>query len=165
MTSSFHRNPIGRFFYPSGPSGWIIGVSEEGVFSVESVRSVPTLPPLPSSPLREELDRYFQGERTVFGQRLALPRRPEFSFRVWHSLLQIPWGETMTYSHLACMLGGPNLARAVASACSRNPVALLVPCHRVVGKSGPGGYSGEGGVALKLALLRLEGVESPYAGF
>ncbi|MBD3370777.1 methylated-DNA--[protein]-cysteine S-methyltransferase [Candidatus Fermentibacteria bacterium] len=157
-----NRNPIGLFRYRSEVSGWEIRIGESGIRSVSPVSEVsPGLAALPPSPLREELDEYFQGRRISFGQRLDLPSEPVFSRSVWTGLTRIPWGQVRTYSELAETLGGRNLARAVAGACSRNPVALLVPCHRVVGENGPGGYSGEGGISLKLALLRIEGVDYP----
>jgi methylated-DNA-[protein]-cysteine S-methyltransferase len=96
------------------------------------------------------------------GSPLALPLTPagsDFQARVREALLAIPPGEVRSYSELARQLGSS--ARAVGGACRRNPVPILVPCHRVVGAAGPGGYGGHtGGTALqrKLWLLRHEGV-------
>ena len=95
------------------------------------------------------------------GSQLALPLTPpgsDFQSRVRAALLAIPPGEVRSYGELARQLGSS--ARAVGGACRRNPVPILVPCHRVVGAAGPGGYSGHtGGAALrrKLWLLRHEG--------
>jgi AraC family transcriptional regulator of adaptative response/methylated-DNA-[protein]-cysteine methyltransferase len=78
-----------------------------------------------------------------------------FQWRVWQQLLTIPYGETRSYSQVAAALGAPTAVRAVANACAANPVALLVPCHRVVRKNGdPGGY--RWGVERKEALLAHE---------
>lgn len=85
---------------------------------------------------------------------LAWERVPAFSARVLRLLLEIPLGETLTYGQVAARLGSPRAARAVGQACAANPWPLLVPCHRVVGARGLGGYGG--GLALKEALLGWE---------
>jgi AraC family transcriptional regulator of adaptative response/methylated-DNA-[protein]-cysteine methyltransferase len=86
-------------------------------------------------------------------------RGTEFQTRVWNALIQIPLGETRTYSQLAKNLGIPAAVRAVASACGANPVAILVPCHRVIGSDGQmRGY--RWGVDRKRELLAREGVHS-----
>ena len=100
------------------------------------------------------LNRYFDGEAPAF----ALPFRPKgtaFQQRVWQAMREIPYGQTRTYGALAERAGG--VARAVGMACGANPIPILIPCHRVVAQSGLGGYSGDGGVETKVALLRLEG--------
>jgi methylated-DNA-[protein]-cysteine S-methyltransferase len=86
-----------------------------------------------------------------------------FQRRVWEELRTIPRGETVTYGELAARIGMPGAARAVGSAVARNPVAVVVPCHRVIGADGSlTGYAG--GVELKRALLASEGALSPGAG-
>jgi methylated-DNA-[protein]-cysteine S-methyltransferase len=88
------------------------------------------------------------------------PLRPAgtpFQRQVWAALAAIPCGTTRTYGQIAAAIGRPAALRAVAAACGANPVAVLIPCHRVVAARGPGGYSGAGGLATKLALLRAEG--------
>jgi methylated-DNA-[protein]-cysteine S-methyltransferase len=100
------------------------------------------------------LNRYFDGEAPAF----ELPFRPKgtaFQQRVWQAMREIPYGQTRTYGALAERAGG--VARAVGMACGANPIPILIPCHRVVAQSGLGGYSGDGGVETKVALLRLEG--------
>ena len=100
------------------------------------------------------LNRYFDGEAPAF----ELPFRPKgtaFQQRVWQAMREIPYGQTHTYGALAERAGG--VARAVGMACGANPIPILIPCHRVVAQSGLGGYSGDGGVETKVALLRLEG--------
>ena len=77
-----------------------------------------------------------------------------FQKKVWSLIEEIPFGETRTYGTLAKQLGNSNLARAVGNACNRNPVALLIPCHRVVGKNSLGGFAG--GSEIKEQLLKLE---------
>jgi methylated-DNA-[protein]-cysteine S-methyltransferase len=98
------------------------------------------------------LDRYFSGRVPDFTPPLDLAGTP-FQRRVWEELISIPYGQTITYGALARRLGSS--ARAVGGAVGRNPVSLIVPCHRVVGAGGwPGGYAG--GLDRKLRLLQLE---------
>ena len=103
---------------------------------------------------RAQLTEYFAGERTAF----ELPLRPAggpFQLRVWAALLCIPYGETTSYGELARELGAPGAARAVGAANGANPLAIVVPCHRVIGASGAlTGYAG--GLECKRALLDLE---------
>jgi O-6-methylguanine DNA methyltransferase len=76
--------------------------------------------------------------------------------KVWNELLKVPYGETRSYKDIAEALGNPKASRAVGGANHRNPVAIIVPCHRVIGHNGSlGGYGG--GLSLKLFLLKLEG--------
>ena len=103
---------------------------------------------------RRELAAYFAGEPVAF----TVPVRPEgtaFQRRVWAALAEIPHGETVSYGALAARLGQPGGAQAVGAANGQNPVAVVVPCHRVVGADGSlVGYAG--GLARKRALLALE---------
>ena len=104
--------------------------------------------------LRAELEEYFDGRRKEFQIPLHLVGTP-FQVRVWQTLLQIPYGTTITYAQQARMIGNPAAVRAVASANGRNRLPILVPCHRVIGADGSlTGYSG--GVGRKAELLRLE---------
>ena len=104
---------------------------------------------------REQLQAYFEGQR----RRFTLPVAPEgtpFQQRVWRELQQIPWGATTTYREIAEKLGQPAAVRAVGHANGRNPVAIVIPCHRVVGANGYlTGYAG--GIATKRRLLQHEG--------
>lgn len=104
---------------------------------------------------RDQLTGYFAGRRTDFD----LPLRPagtDFQRRVWDAMLAIPYGKTRAYGDLAADLSSS--ARAVGTACGRNPIPILIPCHRVVGKGGAlTGYSGGGGLDTKQRLLELEG--------
>jgi methylated-DNA-[protein]-cysteine S-methyltransferase len=111
------------------------------------------LPPAPApDAVREQLDAYFAGELTAFDLPFALHGTP-FQRRVWAALLEVGHGETTTYGALAARLG--TSARAVGLANGRNPIAVVVPCHRVVGATG--GLTGyAGGLDAKRALLALE---------
>lgn len=116
------------------------------------------LPEEPSCPLAQTIIRqlleYFDGSRTEFDVPLA-PRGTPFQQQVWQELRRIPYGQTRSYSEIASAIGNPGAARAVGMACNRNPIWLLIPCHRVVGKNGSlTGY--EGGLDMKKKLLELE---------
>jgi methylated-DNA-[protein]-cysteine S-methyltransferase len=103
---------------------------------------------------RRQLGEYFEGRRRSFDLRLG-PVGTPFQQAVWQELLRIPHGETRSYGQVALALGRPTAARAVGAANARNPLSILVPCHRVVGASGAlTGYAG--GEARKVWLLALE---------
>lgn len=108
---------------------------------------------------RHQLDAYFAGTR----QRFTLPLAPlstPFQHLLLEALMAIPFGETRTYGEIARMLDEPSEAQAVGQACGANPIPILIPCHRVLGAGGLGGYSGAGGIETKVALLRHEGAAS-----
>lgn len=102
----------------------------------------------------KEIEEYLAGER----ERFTVPVRTEgtdFQRRVWEALRSIPYGETRSYGEIAKQVDSPRGARAVGMACHRNPLLLLIPCHRVVGAGGKlVGFAG--GLSMKEALLRLE---------
>lgn len=104
--------------------------------------------------LSAEMAAYFAGELQQFQTPLA-PRGSGFQQRFYAALCAIPFGETRTYGDLARDLGVS--AQAIGQACGANPIAILIPCHRVLASDGLGGYSGVGGIEAKVALLRLEG--------
>ncbi|MGN9916480.1 methylated-DNA--[protein]-cysteine S-methyltransferase [Micromonospora palomenae] len=102
-----------------------------------------------------ELRAYFAGELTDFGVPVAARRGSEFERAVWREMTRIPYGETLTYGEVARLVGDPGAARAVGVACNRNPVPVLVPCHRIVGAGGKlVGFGG--GLPRKVRLLELE---------
>ncbi|WP_432695853.1 methylated-DNA--[protein]-cysteine S-methyltransferase [Marinobacterium sp. YM272] len=103
-----------------------------------------------------QLSEYFAGKRQSFDLPLA-PAGTQFQQRVWQALQQIPYGETRSYGDLASIIGQPGAARAVGMANNRNPLSILIPCHRVIGANGAlVGYGG--GLTIKRKLLELEGV-------
>jgi methylated-DNA-[protein]-cysteine S-methyltransferase len=103
----------------------------------------------------EQLDAYFAGKLTRFDLPLA-PSGSPFQTSIWTAMQAIPYGETRVYGDLAEMVG--SAPRAVGRACGSNPIPIVIPCHRVLAKTGIGGYSGAGGLATKRHLLALEGV-------
>ncbi|WP_342387255.1 methylated-DNA--[protein]-cysteine S-methyltransferase [Salinicoccus bachuensis] len=106
-----------------------------------------------------ELGEYFDGNRTDFEVPISLEHKgTEFQQKVWRRLRSIPYGETLSYKALAADCGGPNHSRAVANANGRNPISIIVPCHRVIASDGTlGGYTG--GIGKKRRLLELEGLD------
>ena len=106
-----------------------------------------------------QLDAYFAGERIDFDVELDM-RGTDFQQRVWKALLTIPYGETRSYGEIAEQIGAPGAARAVGLANGHNPIAIIVPCHRVIGANGQlTGYGG--GLDRKLTLLELEKSRAP----
>lgn len=107
--------------------------------------------------LQRQLRDYFRGRRVRFRARLDLSGLTHFQRRVLDGCVRVAYGETVTYGELAGRIGRPSAARAVGHALGRNPVPIVIPCHRVIASDGsPGGYSAEQGVALKRWLLKLE---------
>ena len=107
------------------------------------------------SPCLGELEEYFSGKRRAFSVPLDL-RGTDFQLRCWNALLEIPYGETRSYRDIAKAIGHPHAFRAVGMANNRNPIAIIVPCHRVIASDGTlCGYGG--GLDLKRKLLELEG--------
>jgi methylated-DNA-[protein]-cysteine S-methyltransferase len=101
-----------------------------------------------------QLDSYFAGELTEFDVPLA-PRGSAFQLSVWNALLEIPYGETASYGEIAAAVGRPDAVRAVGTTNGRNPIAVIIPCHRVIGADGSlVGYGG--GLDRKRLLLELE---------
>lgn len=104
----------------------------------------------------KQLKEYFRGKRQVFDLQLN-PKGTPFQLKVWRALAEIPYGKTRSYAQIAARIGRPKAVRAVGLANGRNPLPIVLPCHRVIGKNGQlVGYGG--GLPTKQALLQLEGV-------
>lgn len=103
---------------------------------------------------KAELQEYFTGQRKAFDVSISF-NGTDFQNAVWQKLLEIPYGRVMSYSNLAKAIGKPKAARAIGNACNKNPIAVIIPCHRVVGKNGSlTGYAG--GIGIKEKLLEIE---------
>ncbi|MCR4397849.1 MAG: methylated-DNA--[protein]-cysteine S-methyltransferase [Firmicutes bacterium] len=113
--------------------------------------------PAPWDALVKDVTRYFQGEGPIDFSRFPvdLDGTSGFTRRVYEAMKKIPWGCVATYGELAASAGNRKAARAVGQACSRNPVALVIPCHRVVAACGLGGFGGR--LDLKRRMLDIEG--------
>ena len=157
MISAIHDSPVGRLTLIS--NGKALTHLE-----FENPRY-----PAPKHPLgedkilakaRRELDAYFAGRLRAFTVALA-PQGTAFQQQVWAALLKIPYGATRSYGQQAAAIGAPSASRAVGLANGRNPIAIVIPCHRVIGASGSlTGYGG--GMARKQQLLELEQGEALF---
>jgi methylated-DNA-[protein]-cysteine S-methyltransferase len=118
------------------------------------------VPPPDIAAVIDELWRYFAGERTAFAAaELDLSGANSFELRVYQAARALGWGETASYGEIAKRIGDPGAARAVGQALARNPIPVIVPCHRVLASGhGIGGFSAHGGTTTKERLLALEGV-------
>ncbi len=106
---------------------------------------------------KQQLREYFAGQRKAFDLPLDLGAGTAFQQRVWQELLAIPLGQTVSYGHISERLGNTKAVRAVGGAVGRNPIGIIVPCHRVIGSNGAlTGYAG--GLDRKTLLLQLEGI-------
>jgi methylated-DNA-[protein]-cysteine S-methyltransferase len=147
------------------PIGTLIATSKDGALTglyFDRGRHVPAIgddwiedaSAKPFEQCARQLGEYFDGKRTSFDLPLA-PEGSEFQRKVWMQIARIPHGETITYSELAKRAGAPGSARAAGAATGRNPISIVVPCHRVVGADGSlTGYAG--GVPRKVKLLEIE---------
>lgn len=148
-----------EFLSFSTPFGMMSLGEEDGAIVRLYLPNTPTPRLMPrETPLliegRKQVWEYLTGERQVFDLPLA-PQGAPFQKRVWAALRDIPYGQNCTYRELALAVGCPRGFRAAGMACNRNPIPIIIPCHRVVGVNGAlTGYAG--GVELKRALLELE---------
>lgn len=162
MTDTLHtlQTPLGPLLLCASPTGlrgaWFVGQRHFPDLHPPAVRAkAPTHPLLARA--CAQLDDYFAGRRQDFDLPLDLSRGTPFQQQVWSALLDIGWGQTARYGQLAQQLGRPQASRAVGMAVGRNPLSIIVPCHRVLGANGSlTGYAG--GLDRKQDLLRREGV-------
>jgi O-6-methylguanine DNA methyltransferase len=170
LRSTTMDSPVGPLFLAASPNGLValefdarlpgqqsirpnprdLRAEKKGFAFEESSREL--------QPYVSELDEYFGGRRREFSFPLDL-RGTDFQRACWHALLAIPYGETRSYADIARAVGKPNAFRAVGMANNRNPIAIVVPCHRVIASDGTlCGYGG--GLDVKRKLLELEGALS-----
>lgn len=148
MKTIYHKTPLG-ICKISGDTEGLIAVS-----ILDDHHDVSTDIPEELKDCVVQLDEYFQGKRTLFDLQIN-PKGTDFQKKVWNSLLQIPYGKTTSYLDQAKQLGDVKAIRAVASANGKNPLWIIIPCHRVVGSDGSlTGYAG--GIWRKKWLLAHE---------
>ncbi len=110
--------------------------------------------------IRESMRKYFLGEKVDFRFPVDLSRHTYFQRKVWEITESIPYGDVLTYRQVSAMMGNPRASRAVGQALAKNPLPIIIPCHRVVRSNGElGGYSAPGGIDMKARLLKMEGQE------
>lgn len=159
LVQTWIATPLGDLRLVAGPRGLA------GIWFVRDQRHAPSAERLASWPrvsrhpmldaASEQIDAYFHGHRRHFDLPLDLAQGTPFQQQVWRALGDIPTGETTTYGTLARRIGRPDAVRAVGAAVGRNPLSIVVPCHRVLGANGAlTGYAG--GLERKRALLLLE---------
>ncbi len=160
-TLYFHRasSPVGPLFLAASAKG-LVRLEFEGReqplnskdFELQESREM-------FEPCLQQLGQYFAGQRRAFSIPLDL-RGTDFQLKCWRALLDIPYGETRSYRDLAQAIGHPKAFRAVGMSNNRNPIAIIVPCHRVIAADGSlCGYGG--GLDLKRKLLALESAKTP----
>lgn len=168
VSTSFRRihwdSPIGVLRIVSTPYA-LTGIYMEEHSPAPSAERLGTLASIPEAPepallAIAELTEYFAGNRTTFTVPRITLGGTDFQRDVWQALTEIPYAETVTYGEIAEKIGRPSAVRAVGAAVARNPLCLIVPCHRVLGSGGTlTGYAG--GVARKAYLLQLEDSHAP----
>jgi len=140
---------VARISYDADPEGELERLAR--AYGMRVLRS-----PAPIDAARRELDEYFEGKRREFDLPLDLVQLADFNRRVLRELARVPYGEVVTYGELAARAARPRAARAVGTVMNRNPLPIVLPCHRVIGANGKlVGYAG--GLARKETLLRHEG--------
>ena len=154
-------SPFGTLLLAQTPRGLVrVGLPSQDYDELLSELATKVSPRVLEAPARldearRELDRYFAGELREFGLPLDWSLSHGFRQRVLAGIATIPYGETRTYTEMAAGAGNPRAVRAAGSACGSNPIPVVVPCHRVLRRSGGlGGYAG--GLEMKESLLELE---------
>ena len=152
------------FFYENTPVGKLCIGEREGAITRVTWQQLPKEWVLEETELirkcKQELDEFFEGKRKTFDLPLA-PAGTAFQKKVWDALREIPYGETKTYKDIAIAVDSPKGFRAVGMANNKNPIAIIVPCHRVIGSNGKlVGYAA--GMETKTFLLALEQQERPF---
>ena len=140
---------LARIFFDAEPEHHLERLAR--TFGPRVLRAGPAI-----EPVRRQLDEYFAGSRSAFALDVDLRGAAPFAQRVLDELALVPYGQTTTYGTLAGRVGAPRAARAVGTIMNRNPIPIVLPCHRVIGANGSlTGYGG--GLDVKERLLRLEG--------
>jgi methylated-DNA-[protein]-cysteine S-methyltransferase len=146
----------GYFNSPIGPL--TVSVDNNGIYDISFCKKGNKIESMKHPVLDDaflQLNEYFAGKRKVFKLPLSI-EGTDFQKKVWGSIYKIAFGKSMTYSQLAISVQSPKGFRAAASACGKNNIPIIIPCHRILGKNNLGGFSG--GLDVKIKLLELEGI-------
>jgi len=160
MSQAILETPIGPLFIDASDRGVRLLSFLEGVRHAELLERLPDAPRTPAADaviaeVEGQIGAYFTGDLRDFDLPLDLKGTP-FQTRVWRSIAEVPYGETISYSELAMNADAPNAYRAAGTACGANPCVIIVPCHRIVGRD-KGLHGFGGGLSTKVWLLRHEG--------
>ncbi len=148
MKTAFIQTPIGILELNGNGEG-----ISSLLFKDESIEVSEKIP-IELKKAAQQLQEYFEGKRTVFSLKL-IPKGTDFQKKVWYQLQEIPYGKTTSYQQMANQLGDPKVIRAAATANGKNPISIIIPCHRVIGSNGSlTGYAG--GLQRKKWLLEHE---------
>ncbi len=149
MSSSFYTTKIDKYnFTIIEENNYIVGITLDNKISGTYNKT-----PLITKTI-EELGEYFRGTRKTFDIPIN-PHGTSFQKKVWMMMKQIPYGKTLSYGELARSINNPRSCRAIGGACHKNPILIIIPCHRVVAKNGLGGFGC--GIDMKKDLLKKEG--------
>ncbi len=150
-------SPVGDIYCVfDGPFLVEVAIRERPVHAGLSYRAVPL-----NKTFKTELDAYFAGRSKLFRQKIKFIEGTEFEHKVWRALSGIPYGETRSYRWIAESAGSPKAVRAAGQALKKNPLPIVLPCHRVIASDGSlGGYAG--GVDVKQWLLRRENLSDSF---
>lgn len=148
-----------RYSWQSALGPMVAECNENSLITLMPTQGLDFVHRVPSHPMlqqvEEEIAEYFTGQRFNFTIPLA-PAGTEFQRNVWQILCRIPYGDTRSYQEIATEADSPQASRAAGAACKKNPIILMVPCHRVISKNGSlTGYSA-GGIAIKKRLIEME---------
>ena len=163
--TSLHHELVGSIFLAIRCDKLIavdFGISQEAFFGHidRTFGQAPYSDPTEFELMAEQIKDYLNGERTNFEIPIDLSSLTNFQRQVLLATLQIPRGQIVTYGEIARRIGNPKSMRAVGQALGRNPIPIVIPCHRVIASNGSlGGYSGGGGLETKAKLLQLEGAQ------
>ncbi len=151
-----YDSPLGKITLCSDGTNLVGAWLDGQKYFAATVKDMHTNDTLPLfTDVKDWLDRYFAGEKPDISELPLAPAGNEFRQAVWKILCEIPYGQTTTYGEIAKQLGKPKSAQAVGGAVGHNPISIIIPCHRVVGKNGSlTGYAG--GIDKKIKLLEHE---------
>ena len=156
MYYSYYESPVGSLLlHGEDQLEGVVFPKSKTAIEMEAPMDAQWVPaPSRFDPVKKQLDDYFLGDLKIFDLGLSL-KGTDFQKKVWHALTQIPYGKTISYGELAQRIGNPKACRAVGLANGKNPIPIIVPCHRVIGKNGKlTGFGG--GLPVKQHLLELE---------
>lgn len=149
-------SPVGNLLLVATDGG-LKQILFEDKNQLENIKDNWSQEPIKLKPVADQLISYFNKERTTFEVKLS-PEGTAFQQQIWNQLSEIPYGQTRSYQDIALAINKPSACRAIGMANSKNPIPIIIPCHRVIGKNGKlTGYAG--GLETKAKLLEIENID------